>query len=272
MVIREKDSTHRAESPDELALVEGVGQFKCLLGERGTSSITVTMLGERQTYEILAVNAFNSDRKRMSILLRDKSSNQYYLICKGADSTMLNICTINAAARESVNKSLLDLACFGLRTLCIAQKKLTDEEVETWLIQYRAASKMADVGSDVEVDMTLLGVTAIENRLQDEVREVIANLARAGIILWMLIGDKEETAINIGHSCNLLMSDTKIFFLTKLTATDQYYAKLHVISTDINSRCEHEDGKVTEVALMMDGPSFEHFQFDDVESRSSYCR
>lgn len=280
-VIREKDGTYRAESPDELALVEGVGQFKCLLGERGTSSMTVTMLGERQTYEILAVNAFNSDRKRMSILLRDKSSNEYYLMCKGADSTMLDICTMNAAARKSVDKSLLDLACFGLRTLCIAQKKLTDEEAETWLIQYRAActsiqnraSKMADAGSDVEVGMTLLGVTAIEDRLQDEVPEVIADLARAGIILWMLTGDKEETAINIGHSCNLLMSDTKIFFLTKLTTTDQYYAKLHEISTDINSRYEfgrgyeHEDGKVTEVALVMDGPSFEHFQFDDVESR-----
>lgn len=86
-VIREKDGTYRAESPDELALVEGVGQFKCLLGEMGTSSMTVTMLVERRTYEILAVNAFNSDRKRMSILLRDKSSNEYFLMCKGADST-----------------------------------------------------------------------------------------------------------------------------------------------------------------------------------------
>lgn len=90
-------------------------------------------------------------------------------------------------------------------------------------IQNRA-SKIADAGSDVEVDMTLLGVTATEDRLQDEVPEVIADLARTRIISWMLTEDKEETAINIGHSCNLLMSDTKIYFLTKQTTTDQYYA------------------------------------------------
>lgn len=281
-VIREKDGTYRAESPDELALVEGVGMFQCSLGERGTSTMQVLMLGERQTYEILAVNAFNSDRKRMSILLKDKSSNDYFLMCKGADSTTLDLCLMDEAARRSVDKSLLDLACFGLRTLCVAQKKLTEEEANTWLTQYRAActslnnraARMADAGSEVEVGMVLLGITAIEDRLQDEVPEVIADLARAGIILWMLTGDKEETAINIGHSCNLLLNDTKVFFLTKLINPAQYTERLKEISTDIDTRFlkdvgyQHDDGKVTEVALVMDGPSFEHFQFEDKEQRA----
>ena len=281
-VIREKDGTYRAESPDELALVEGVGMFQCSLGERGTSTMQVTMLGEKQTYEILAVNAFNSDRKRMSILLKDKSSNDYFLMCKGADSTTLDLCTMDEAARKSVDKSLLDLACFGLRTLCIAQRKLTEEEANTWLTQYKTActslnnraARMAEAGSEVEVGMTLLGITAIEDRLQDQVPEVIADLARAGIILWMLTGDKEETAINIGHSCNLLLNDTKVFFLTKLINPAQYAERLKEISTDIDTKFlkdvgyQHEDGKVTEVALVMDGPSFEHFQFEDKEQRA----
>lgn len=136
-VIREKDGTYRAESPDELALVEGVSKFQCGLGERGTTTMNVTMLSEAQTYEILAVNAFNSDRKRMSILLKDKSSGEYYLMCKGADSTMLDLCAMDEASRRSVDKSLLDLACFGLRTLCIAHKRLTPEAAQAWLNQYR---------------------------------------------------------------------------------------------------------------------------------------
>jgi phospholipid-translocating P-type ATPase (flippase) len=281
-VIREKDGTYRAESPDELALVEGVGKFQCSLGERGTSTMQVIMLGERQTYEILAVNAFNSDRKRMSILLKDKSSNEYFLMCKGADSTTLDLCQMDEAARKSVDKSLLDLACFGLRTLCVAQKKISEEEANTWLNQYRAActslnnrgARMAEAGSEIEVGMVLLGITAIEDRLQDEVPEVIADLARAGIILWMLTGDKEETAINIGHSCNLLLNDTKVFFLTKLINPAQYTERLKEISTDIDTRFlkdigyQHDDGKITEVALVMDGPSFEHFQFEDKEQRA----
>lgn len=281
-VIREKDGTYRAESPDELALVEGVGMFQCSLGERGTSVMSVLMLGENQSYDILAVNAFNSDRKRMSILVKEKSTGQYYLMCKGADSTMLDLCPMEAASRRSVDKSLLDLACFGLRTLCIAHKLLTEEEALTWLTQYKAACtslnnrslKMAEAGSEVEVNMTLLGITAIEDRLQDEVPEVIADLARAGIILWMLTGDKEETAINIGHSCNLLMGNTKIFFLTKLSNPAQYAEKLEEIGGEIENRYvkgrgfEHEDGSITEVALVMDGPSFEHFQFEDKAQRA----
>ena len=134
--------------------------------------MNVTMLGEAQTYEILAVNAFNSDRKRMSILLKDKASGEYYLMCKGADSTMLDLCSMDEASRKSVDKSLLDLACFGLRTLCIAHKRLTSQAAQSWLNQYRSActaiqnraGRMAEAGNDIEIGMTLLGITAIEDR------------------------------------------------------------------------------------------------------------
>lgn len=134
--------------------------------------MNVTMQGEAQCYEILAVNAFNSDRKRMSVLLRDKDSGEYYLMCKGADSTMLDLCTMDEKERRSIDKSLLDLACFGLRTLCIAHKRLTEEVALQWLKQHKAActsinnraAKMAEAGNDIELDMTLLGITAIEDR------------------------------------------------------------------------------------------------------------
>jgi magnesium-transporting ATPase (P-type) len=88
-VVREKDGTYRAESPDELALVEGVGKFNCSLLERGTTSLRVEMLGVETDVEILAVNAFNADRKRMSIVIRT-SNDEYFVMCKGADSIMVS--------------------------------------------------------------------------------------------------------------------------------------------------------------------------------------
>ena len=78
----------------------------------------------------------------------------------------------------------------------------------------------------------------------------------------------------VGHSCNLLLSDTKVFFLTKLTNPSQYSEKVQEICADLSARFikgrgyENEDGNITEIALVMDGPSFEHFQFDDVAQRA----
>ena len=57
---------------------------------------------------------------------------------------------------------------------------------------------------DIEVDLELLAATAIEDKLQDDVGPTIATLKDAGIKVWVLTGDKIETAINIGYSCQLL--------------------------------------------------------------------
>jgi magnesium-transporting ATPase (P-type) len=90
-VVREKDGTYRAESPDELALVEGVAPYGCRLLERGTVSMLVDLFGLKKSYDILAVNAFDADRKRMSVLVRDSVSGDHFLFCKGADSVMVCI-------------------------------------------------------------------------------------------------------------------------------------------------------------------------------------
>jgi phospholipid-transporting ATPase len=280
-VIREKNGTYRAESPDELALVEGAGAFQCGLLERGTTSMVCEMIGQRQNFEILAVNAFNADRKRMSIIIKDRFTNQYVLMCKGADNIMLPRCSMSLDTRANVEKSLLDLACEGLRTLCVAKKVLETSYAEDWLRRFNDASAslherselLSRVAEEIEVEMELLGITAIEDRLQDEVPEVIADLARAGIVLWMLTGDKEETAINIGHSCNLLESDTLEFFLTRIETADQYNATLIRVAEQIEEarqarlaqleRNEH----APEIALVMDGPSFKFFGEHDPEHR-----
>lgn len=271
-VVRGKDGKYRAESPDELALVEGVMPFDCSLVERSTALMTVTLAGNQQAFEILAVNAFNSDRKRMSVLLRDTVSGQYIALCKGADNIMMPLCNISDAHKASISASLLDLARMGLRTLCVAERVLDNAAAGEWLAKYRAAASsitnraesMAAAAAELELGMELVGITAIEDRLQDEVPEVIADLAKAGIILWMLTGDKEETAIQIGISCNLLLDDTKLFFLTRITSAEAYNNALQGVYDDILSHTVEGkgyvvDSNIVEIALVMDGPSFKFF-------------
>jgi phospholipid-transporting ATPase len=284
-VVREKDGTYRAESPDELALIEGVGRFDCSLLERGSTAVTVSVVGARRTYEILAVNAFNSDRKRMSVLVRDTEVGEHYLFCKGADNIMLPLCSMTASQIDSADKSLNDLATLGLRTLCIAQKKVDGDTAWAWLAKYRAAAsslndraeKMAAAAAELEIEMEFLGLTAIEDRLQDEVPEVIADLAKAGIVLWMLTGDKEETAINIGRSCNLVLPDTKLFALTKCKNGEEYHNRLKGIYDDVEANSQVDIGYVDNgasqsVVFVMDGPSFRYLDEENLDHRKWFLR
>ena len=103
-------------------------------------SLHLNMTGKESSWIILAVNAFNSDRKRMSILLQEKTTKEYVLMCKGADSTMINLCAMSSTERQSIEKSLLDLSCEGLRTLCISQRKLSESEALIWLESFKIAS------------------------------------------------------------------------------------------------------------------------------------
>lgn len=281
-VIREKDGTYRAESPDELALVEGVGVFGCNLKERGTTIMNVEIAGEPKVLEVLAVNQFNADRKRMSVVIRDPATNKYLALCKGADNIMLPLCACytDSVQKSSIEKSLMDLACLGLRTLCIAEKELSEEVALAWIAKWKAASsslesraeKLAAVAAELETNMDFLGITAIEDRLQDEVPEVIADLAKAGIVVWMLTGDKEETAVNIGRSCNLLLQDTRTFFLTKVESDEAFTSRLESIHNTITNGYVAdtgyvEDGKAMEVALVLDGPSFKSFNEENLTHR-----
>jgi phospholipid-transporting ATPase len=284
-VVREKDGTYRAESPDELALIEGVGRFDCNLVERGTSAISVNVLGQRKTYEILAVNAFNSDRKRMSILVRDAEAGEHLLFCKGADNIMMPLCNMTQAQVQAADKSLLDLANLGLRTLCIAQKKLSSDAAWAWMSSYRAAAssltdraeKLAAAGAELEQGMEFLGLTAIEDRLQDEVPEVIADLAVAGIIVWMLTGDKEETAVNIGRSCNLVLPETKLLNLTKTRDAEEYNTRLKNIYDDVEANSHTslgyvENGVTKSIVFVMDGPSFRFLDENNKDQRKWFLR
>lgn len=114
------------------------------------------------------------------------------------------------------------LTVVGLRTLCLSYRILSEELFADWSTRYskvavtvfddpNARTAALDVLHDeIESDLMLLGATAIEDRLQDGVPECIQVLSQAGIKIWVLTGDKVETAVNVGFLCGLLQNTKEV--------------------------------------------------------------
>ncbi|XP_078368991.1 phospholipid-transporting ATPase VD-like [Oculina patagonica] len=234
--VANEEVIYEAESPDEAALVKAAHLYGYKLLSRSPDKVTLYIPGEGEvTYELLHVLPFDSSRKRMSIVVRRQDDSSIVLYCKGADSAVLPKLERGnqqfmadevdagegawAARRESRGSlveetaSHLDLyARDGLRTLCMARRDLSVGDYEEWLEQHRHAEtalhdreRLLHVSAHkLECNMELLGATGIEDRLQDGVPETIARLREGGLKVWVLTGDKQETAINIAYSCRLL--------------------------------------------------------------------
>ncbi|KAL2136056.1 hypothetical protein VTI74DRAFT_5636 [Chaetomium olivicolor] len=206
----------KAQSPDEAALVATARDMGFTVLGSSSDGINVNVMGEDRHYPVLNTIEFNSSRKRMSAIVR-MPDGRILLFCKGADSVIYSRLKKGEQAelRRETAKHLEMFAVEGLRTLCIAEKELTEEEYREWRREHDLAAtalenreeRLEEVADKIERDLTLLGGTAIEDRLQDGVPDTIALLGDAGIKLWVLTGDKVETAINIGFSCNLLNND-----------------------------------------------------------------
>ncbi|KAI5370667.1 putative P-type ATPase, HAD superfamily, P-type ATPase, transmembrane domain superfamily [Septoria linicola] len=212
----------KAQSPDEAALVATARDCGYTVIGRSNDGIILSVLGEEREYSVLNILEFNSTRKRMSAIIR-MPDGKIILFCKGADSIIYSRLAKGEQPelRQSTAEHLEMFAREGLRTLCIAQRELDEDEYQEWNRDHELAAaavqdretKLEEVADRIERDLTLLGGTAIEDRLQDGVPDSIALLAQAGIKLWVLTGDKVETAINIGFSCNLLDNDMDLIVL-----------------------------------------------------------
>ncbi|KAK7069607.1 Phospholipid-transporting ATPase ID, partial [Halocaridina rubra] len=205
---------YQAQSPDEGALVSAARNFGFVFKARTPNSITISAKGVQETYELLCILDFNNVRKRMSVIL--KKDGKIRLYCKGADSIIYERLkdgqdSIKYHTQEHLNRFAGD----GLRTLCLAYKDLDEDYFLDWKGRHHEAAisldrrdeKLDEIYEEIEKNLSLLGATAIEDKLQDGVPQTIANLAIAGIKIWVLTGDKQETAINIGYSCQLLTDD-----------------------------------------------------------------
>ncbi|ODV63577.1 aminophospholipid translocase that localizes primarily to the plasma membrane [Ascoidea rubescens DSM 1968] len=214
----------KAESPDEAALVGCARDVGIEFTSRFRDSIQIKKYGDAKSYKILSVIPFSSSRKKMSIILEIPADELPSFMNKGADNVIYERLKEDSD-EEIVQRTAIHLEEFakeGLRTLCFGYKEISESEFSAWFKRSEeAAASISDdreenierVSSEIENDLNLIGCTAIEDRLQDGVPDSIQLLAEAGIKLWVLTGDKIETAINIGFSCNLLESDMKLLVI-----------------------------------------------------------
>ncbi|KAG4091983.1 phospholipid-translocating P-type ATPase [Neocallimastix lanati (nom. inval.)] len=233
---------YESQSPDESALVYGIKTEGVSLIERNRTSISIGMWGSHmapslkhqveETYSILMLFEFNSDRKRMSIILR-RPNGKIVLYCKGADDIMFSRLSENSQVNDpkyiqDTRNALKVFSQDGLRVLLVATKELSEEEFDKFSNDYYQANQninnravaVEEVVSEIEKDLKLLGATAIEDRLQDKVPETIDYILQSGIRFWLLTGDKQETAINIGTSSKLLSKDFNMMILNATTENE----------------------------------------------------
>ncbi|XP_041425963.1 phospholipid-transporting ATPase IC [Xenopus laevis] len=216
---------YQAASPDEGALATAARNFGFVFLSRTQSTITISELGQEKTYEVLAILDFNSDRKRMSIIVKEPDG-RICLYCKGADTVIYERLHPDNPIKDQTQKALDIFANDSLRTLCLCYKNIDKVDFDKWNKKYKDASvapsnrdeELDKVYEMIETDLMLLGATAIEDKLQDDVSGTIFNLARADIKIWVLTGDKKETAENIGYSCKLLDDDTEVLYGEDITA------------------------------------------------------
>ncbi|XP_043864365.1 phospholipid-transporting ATPase ID isoform X7 [Drosophila mojavensis] len=231
---------YQAQSPDEAALVSAARNFGFVFRTRTPNSITIEVMGRIEEYELLHILDFNNVRKRMSVILR--RGNSVVLYCKGADNVIYDRLhsgqeDLKARTQDHLNK----FAGEGLRTLVLAERRLSEQYYNDWRSRQQEAalsmdsreSKLNAVYEEVESGMQLLGVTAIEDKLQDGVPKSIANLQNAGIKIWVLTGDKQETAINIGYSCQLLTDELVDVFIVDGNSVEEVEKQLRQFKESI---------------------------------------
>ncbi|KAM3375108.1 putative phospholipid-transporting ATPase 7 [Capsicum galapagoense] len=218
-----------AESPDEAAFLVAAREFGFEFCKRTQSRVFIRekypsfQEPTEREFKVLNLLDFTSKRKRMSVIIRDESG-QILLLCKGADSIIYERLAKNGRRfEEATTKHLNDYGEAGLRTLVLAYKKLDETEYSAWNEEFTIAK--ASIGSDrdamlehlsdmMEKELILVGATAVEDKLQKGVPQCIDKLALAGLKIWVLTGDKMETAVNIGYACSLLRQGMRKICIT----------------------------------------------------------
>uniref|UniRef100_A0A4W5PM87 Phospholipid-transporting ATPase n=1 Tax=Hucho hucho TaxID=62062 RepID=A0A4W5PM87_9TELE len=272
---------YEAESPDEAALVHAARAYHCTLRGHSLERLLVELPGMGSlAVRLLHILPFDSTRKRMSVVVRHPLTKQVVVYTKGADSVIMDLAESPKGAeqsesrqghiREQTQKHLDNYAREGLRTLCIAKRVLEEEEYEDWLKRHAFAETsienreelLLESAQRLETNLTLLGATGIVDRLQEEVPETIEALQRAGVKVWVLTGDKQETAINIACACKLLRSTDQL-----LTANCGSKEACKALLLEL--RAEMECGEAVEgtsgFTLVVDGRTLEFALQEDLK-------
>ncbi|GIX82493.1 probable phospholipid-transporting ATPase VA [Caerostris extrusa] len=236
---------YEAESPDEIALVEAAFSYNCRLLRRTPDIIVLSLPGEGLIeFKILHILPFDATRKRMSVILQHPITYERILFCKGADSSIFPILSPNQskANRNMILKTQQHLNCYsrkGLRILLFLMKNMKMVTYSHCCCAFSFHEKEQNLFQSaciIEQNLEILGATGIEDKLQDGVPETIHALRAAGLVVWVLTGDKQETAVNIAYSCKLFSTNMEVITLnarSKEAAEDTMKFYLDQIQKDI---------------------------------------
>ncbi|KAK2904042.1 phospholipid-transporting ATPase VB [Channa argus] len=286
---------YEAESPDEAALVYTAKAYGFTLLARTPDSVTVRLpSGEDLVFEVLNTLAFDSNRKRMSVLVRHPITKEYVLYTKGADYAIMELLGTPYAEQLSGNQKdiatdtqyhLDYYAKDGLRTLCFAKKVVSEHVYANWSVERQKAlaainnreELIMETAVQIETNLSLLGATGVEDRLQDDVPDTIVALREAGIKVWVLTGDKTETAVNIGYACRLLEEEDLVINMSctnKLTCTSILDCTLEEVRRYSKDPCNVDTAQA--ISLVIDGHTLTMALSSDLQDRFvelvNHCR
>ncbi|XP_032827206.1 putative phospholipid-transporting ATPase IIB isoform X3 [Petromyzon marinus] len=248
--LSDDNRAYQASSPDEVALVSWTESVGLTLVSRDLASMQLrTPGGHVLTFTILQVFPFTSESKRMGIILRDESTGEIVFYMKGADVVMANIVQYN----DWLDEECGNMAREGLRTLVVAKKTLTEEQYQDFESRYSQAKlsvhdrslKLTAVIESLERGMELLCLTGVEDQLQLDVRPTLEMLRNAGMKIWMLTGDKLETATCIAKSSRLVSRTQDIHTFRNVSNRGEAHLELNAF------RRKHD------CALVISGDSLE---------------
>lgn len=265
---------YRASSPDELALVSAAGYFGMkFIGRDADQNIEIDYNGRVFYVKLLNTIEFSSERRRMTVVVR-LGDGKIKVLCKGADSVIMKRIR-KSSIEQDTSENLEIFAKEGLRTLVLAEKEISEEYYNGWNDRFinamrdihRRNEMIYELGDEIERDLELIGATAIEDKLQENVQETIKELKDAEIKVWVLTGDKIETAINIGYSCGLLSENMTLLEVSSThkkdimneienAITSSSYNKALVISGDSLLKATHGESikkfiKLTDVCQVV---------------------
>eukprot|EP01062_Namystynia_karyoxenos_P061846 TRINITY_DN5451_c0_g2_i1.p1 TRINITY_DN5451_c0_g2~~TRINITY_DN5451_c0_g2_i1.p1 ORF type:complete len:1429 (+),score=548.54 TRINITY_DN5451_c0_g2_i1:155-4441(+) len=290
---------YQAASPDEQCLVSGAKWLGIEFINRDIQDITIDCYDagngqpRQEKWGLYEVLEFNSDRKRMSVIVKDPQG-KLLLLCKGADTVIYERLKEyppgdpRTAMLQRTKEFLRQFAADGLRTLCIAQAEIdpkfygdgNPDPRTSWQARYKQAKeavggrekKVSDAAEEIEKDLELIGTTAIEDKLQMGVPHAIELLRCAGVNVWVLTGDKQETAMNIGFACSLLHTSMISFQFQE----DQSLQQLSQAIVGFKKEAEdaHRANPNQDLAVVVQGSTLLNITSDEapVENRDNFLQ
>uniref|UniRef100_A0A0G4H3R3 P-type phospholipid transporter n=1 Tax=Chromera velia CCMP2878 TaxID=1169474 RepID=A0A0G4H3R3_9ALVE len=213
--------SYQSASPDEEALVIGARSLGYTLAARTNKRMVMDIHGEMRNFHIIGIHDFTPARRCMSVVVKEDDSGGATLYCKGADSVVLTKLAHNQRGKRAarMRRHTSKFAYRGLRVLLVARRFLSATELSQYKNAFEEArsalinreERMEMLADLYERDLELLGATAIEDKIQEGVPDTVCALVDGGVSVWMLTGDKKETAMNVAYSCQLVRPRFRVF-------------------------------------------------------------